>query len=424
VTRWIRTLAVLLFVLVGAGGVLAPALGAQYLLVPMDRNQVNHLKAYGLTYWLLERGETAEWLLNYRGGSFLLPDHEAVRREAALRGVGIEPLTADGAARMRATIAQGNMESVPLESAPRIAIYTPPNTQPWDDAVTMALQYAGIPYETIWDAEVLQGELSEYDWLHLHHEDFTGQYSKFYPSYQNEPWMREEVARNQEMARRFGHSDVPALKSAVAEELRSYVVAGGFLFAMCSATETLDLALAARDVDITAPWANGREPDPDAAARLDWSRSFAFQEAQPQLSGSINAFSDIDTHQVNTSRRQPLRSFRLFEFSAKLDPIPSMLVQNHEAVLPDFYGLTTAFREDRLKPGVRILARDGNRIKYIHGTLGEGTWTFYGGHNPEDPEHQIGDAPTNLDLVPNSPGYRLILNNVLFPAAKPKPQKT
>jgi hypothetical protein len=424
VTRSVRTLAVLLLVFVGAGGILAPALNAQYLLVPMDRDQVNHLKAYGLTYWLLERGETAEWLLNYRGGAFLLPDHEAVRREAALRGVAIEPLSADGATRMRATIAQGNMESVPLESAPRIAIYTPPNTQPWDDAVTMVLKYAGIPYETIWDAEVLQGELSEFDWLHLHHEDFTGQYSKFYPSYQNEPWMREEVARNQEMARRFGHPDVPALKSAVAEELRSYVVAGGFLFAMCSATETLDLALAARDVDITAPWANGREPDPDAAARLDWSRSFAFQEAQPQLSGSINAFSDIDTHQVNTARRQPLRSFRLFEFSAKLDPIPSMLVQNHEAVLPDFYGLTTAFREDRLKPGVRILARDGNRIKYIHGTLGEGTWTFYGGHNPEDPEHQIGDAPTNLDLVPNSPGYRLILNNVLFPAAKPKPQKT
>ncbi len=400
------------------------ALAAQHLLVPMDRGQMNHLKAYGLTYWVLEQGETAEWLLNYRGGAFLLPDREGVRREAALRGVAVESLSADAELRMRGVILEGNMEAVPLESPPRIAIYTPPNQQPWDDAVTLALTYAGIPYETIWDGEVLEGRLDDYDWVHLHHEDFTGQYSKFYPSYRNEPWMRDEVARNEEMARRFGFSDVPALKSEVAETLREYVVGGGFLFAMCSATETLDLALAARDVDITAPWANGRQPDPDAAERLDWSRTFAFQGAQPELSGSVNAFSDIDTHQVNTFRRQPLRTFRLFEFSAKLDPVPSMLVQNHESVLPDFYGLTTAFREDRIKPGATILARDGNRVKYLHGTLGEGTWTFYGGHDPEDPEHQIGDAPTNLDLVPNSPGYRLILNNVLFPAARPTPRKT
>jgi hypothetical protein len=402
----------------------AGPLQAQQLLVPMDRAQTNHLKAYGLTYWVLERGETGEWLLNYRDGAFLLPDSEAVRREAALRGVAFEPVDGGEVASIRGRMSEGNMEAVPLETAPSIAIYTPPNAQPWDDAVTLALEYAEIPYETVWDPEVLEGGLAEYDWLHLHHEDFTGQYSKFFLAYSNAPWLQDEVARNEEVATLFGFPDVPSAKRAVAEAIRSYVEEGGFLFAMCSATETLDLALASHATDITASFANGRPPDSDATERMDWTRSFAFESAEIQTSPSVNAFSDIDVHQVNTAWREPLGRFRIFNFSASIDPVAAMLVQNHESVLSDFYGLTTAFRIDRLKPGVTILAQEGDRAKYIHGTLGEGTWTFYGGHDPEDPEHQIGDGPTNLDLHPDSPGYRLILNNVLFPSARPAPLKT
>lgn len=317
------------------------------------------------------------------------------------------------------------MEAVPLETAPRIAIYTPPNTQPWDDAVTLALEYAEIPYETLWDAEVLEGELAEYDWLHLHHEDFTGQYSKFYLTYANQAWLQDEMRRNEEMALRFDLPDVPTLKRTVAERIRGYVEAGGFLFAMCSAAETIDLALASHATDITAAYANGSPPDPDASQRMDWSRSFAFEGAQVETSASVNAFSDIDTHQVNTVWKEPLGTFRLFDFSAKLDPIPSMLVQNHETLIPDFYGLSTSFRRQRMKGGVTVLGEEQpDRAKYIHGTLGQGTWTFYGGHDPEDPEHQIGDAPTDLSLHPNSSGYRLILNNVLFPAARKQKLET
>jgi hypothetical protein len=377
-----------------------------------------------LTYWLLERGETAEWLLNYRGGSFLLPDIDAVRREAALRGVMVQPIDGGAEAEIRALILRENMESVPLETAPRIAIYTPPTALPWDDAVTLALSYAEIPYETVWDAEVLGGGLEDYDWLHLHHEDFTGQYSKFYLTYSGTDWLQEEVDRNEALARRFAFPSVPELKRAVAEEIRAWVEAGGFLFAMCSATETLDLALASWATDITASYANGRAPDADANDRMDWTRSFAFSGARVELAASVNSFSDIDFHQVNTSRRQPLDYFTLFEFAAKIDPVPTMLVQNHESVIPDFYGLTTSFRRERLKPGVLVLASGGGFAKYVHGGLGDGTWTFYGGHDPEDFEHQIGDPPTNLDLHTESPGYRLILNNVLFPAAKPRPLKT
>jgi len=397
---------------------------AQHLLVPMDTRQANHLRAYGLTYWVLDQGDTAEWLLNYRGGSFLLPDEESVRREAALRGVSSEPVNSGELARIRGIIQVSNMESVPLETAPSIAVYTPPNSPPWDDAVTLALTYADIPYETVWDPEVLSGEIFEYEWLHLHHEDFTGQYSKFYLTYQGAAWLQDEVARNQEVMTRFGFSDVPALKRAVAEELRRYVEEGGFLFAMCSATETLDLALASHATDIAASYATGRPPDPAANERMDWSRSLAFTGAWVETAASVNAFSDIDSHQVNTSRRERLGYFTLFEFSAKIDPVPTMLVQNHEALIPDFYGLTTGFQRARLKPGVTVLAQEGPWAKYIHGSLGGGTFTFYGGHDPEDAEHQIGDAPTNLDLHPDSPGYRLILNNVLFPAARPRPLET
>jgi hypothetical protein len=400
------------------------ALEGQSLLVPMDRTQQNHLKAYGLTYWALVSGFQGEWLLNYRGGAFLLPDDTAVRRQAALRGVSVITMGVADEARMRAEIEDSNMEAVPLEKAPRVAIYTPPNSTPWDDAVTMALQYAGIEYDEIWDPDVLGEGLDEYEWIHLHHEDFTGQYSKFYLTYAGAPWLQEEVARNQEVARDFGFADVPALKKAVAERIRSYVEGGGFLFAMCSATETLELALAASSVDIAAAYSDGTPPDADASAKMNWAHSLAFEAAEVQIAPSVNAFSDIDGHQVNTAWRRELGVYTLFDFSAKFDPVPAMLTQNHEAVLQDFYGLTTSFRADRLKPGTIVLAREGQWAKYLHGNLGEGTWTFFGGHDPEDPEHQIGDPPTDLALHPSSPGYRLILNNVLFPAAKKKTLKT
>ncbi len=413
---WCASLAVLM-------AVASPAAG-QWLLVPMDRDQEDHLKAYGLTYWTLEQGEKAEWLLNYRAGSFLLPDRPDVRREAALRGVTIQAVDPSAEARMRATVEASNMEAIPLERAPKVAIYTPPNSTPWDDAVTMALEYAGIPYETIWDYEVLEGDLSDYEWIHLHHEDFTGQYSKFYLTYAGAPWLQEEVARNQEAARAGGFPHVPGLKKHVADVIRTYVEEGGFLFAMCSATETLELALAAREVDISAAYSDGSPPDPAASEKMDWSRAMAFTDAQVQISPSVSSFSDIDAHQVNTRWRKELGVYALFDFSAKFDPVPAMLTQNHESVLPDFYGLTTSFREDRLQSGTIVLAQGEGWAKYVHGNLGEGTWTYFGGHDPEDAEHQIGDPQTDLALHPNSPGYRLILNNVLFPAAKKQKLKT
>ena len=402
----------------------AASAGAQWLLVPMDREQSDHLRAYGLTYWVLEQGDEAEWLLNYRGGSFLLPDVPPVRREAALRGVSVVPMDPSAEARMRATIEASNMEAVPLERAPKVAVYTPPNSRIWDDAVTMALEYAGIAFETIWDPEVLGEGLSDYEWIHLHHEDFTGQYSKFFLTYGGAPWLQEEVERNEEMAARAGAPNVPELKRRVAEALRAYIDGGGFLFAMCSATETLELALAAAGVDIAAQYADGDPPDPDASARMDWERAMAFTGAQVQTSPSVNAFSDIDAHQVNTPWRRELGVFTLFDFSAKFDPVPAMLTQNHVSVLPDFYGLTTSFSTERLKSATIVLASEDGAAKYVHGNLGEGSWTYFGGHDPEDPEHQIGDPPTDLSLHPNSPGYRLILNNVLFPAAKKQKLKT
>ena len=396
------------------------------LLVPMDNAQANHLKAYGLTYWTLDQKLTAEWLLNYRSGSFLLPDRADVRREAALRGVTFEAVTAGRLAQIRQEIEESNMESVILEKAPRIAVYSPSNANPWDDAVTLALTYADVPYDKVWDPEVLQGRMKEYDWLHLHHEDFTGQYSKFYINYAGAPWLMEAVSQNEAHAQRFGHANVPALKKAVAEEIRRFVADGGFLFAMCTATETIELALAAVNVDIAAPFSDGTPVDPNATMKMQWGRTLAFQNAEVQVNPGVSSFSDIDGHQVNTPWRQPLGAFTLFDFAPKFDPVPSMLVQNHENVVPDYYGLTTSFRRDRIKPGVIILAEEQGTgwTKYLHGTFGQGTWTFLGGHDPEDPQHQVGDAPTDLNLHPHSPGYRLILNNVLFPAAKKKTLKT
>jgi hypothetical protein len=400
---------------------------AQHLLVPMDDDQQNHLKAYGVTYNAIKDGLKAEWLLNYRGGSFLLPDTPELRRRAALSGVSVEP-TDDGAlGGIRAQIATENMEAVPLEKAPKIAIYTPPKSPPWDDAVTLALTYAGIEYETVWDDQVIAGELSKYDWLHLHHEDFTGQLSKFYLAYRGAPWFAEQHQRSMSEARRLGFANIPALKKAVAEGMRTFVERGGFLFAMCGATETLELAIAGHDVDIAGSFSDGTPMDPEADAKMQWERSFAFRNAHLERSPIVNAMSDIDGHQVNVQgRRQPLGAFTLFAFSAKFDPVATMLVQNHRSVIPDYYGVTTSFTKPTLKPGDRVLAYEegADWVKYIHGDYGKGSWTFLGGHDPEDPQHSIGNPPTDLSLHPNSPGYRLILNNVLFPAAKKKPLKT
>jgi hypothetical protein len=406
---------------------LRPSFRAPWLLVPMDDRQTDHLKAYGLTYRALKRGVKAEWMLNYRSGAFLLPGDGATARDAALAGVMVEPLEDAQLVQVRGALQEGNMDAVPLEKPPKVAVYAPPNAPPWDDAVTMALNYAGIEFEKVWDSEVLSQKLKTFDWLHLHHEDFTGQYSKFFLNYAGSAWLVEMVERNRAMARSLGYTSVPAEKRAVAAAISDFVDQGGFLFAMCTATETLDLALAADGVDIAASYADADPMDPNASARMKWDRSFAFHNAQLELSPTTSVYSDIDGHQVNSpERRQPLGSYTLFNFSAKIDPVATMLVQNHRQVIPDFYGLTTSFSRKTLKPSVTVLAEEPGApwVKYIHGERGQGTWTFFGGHDPEDPQHQIGDAPTDLSLHPHSPGYRLILNNVLFPAAKKKELKT
>jgi hypothetical protein len=400
---------------------------AQRLLVPMDDAQQDHLKAYGLTYNAIKAGVTAEWLLNYRGGSFLLGDTPEMRRQAGLAGITIEPVDASKLASIRAEIAANNMESVPLEKAPKIAVYTPAEALPWDDAVTLVLKYAGIEYTPIYDDEVEHGDLSKYDWVHLHHEDFTGQFNKFYLASRDAPWFIELVQQNTAAAKRLGFPNVSALKKDVAEKIREFVERGGFLFAMCGATETLDLAIAGRNVDIVQPFIDGTPMDPDADRKLDWTKTLAFRDAHLEQSPFLNSMSDIDGHQVNVpGRRQPVGTFTLFNFSAKFDPVASMLVQDHRAVINDFYGVTTSFNKAVLKPGDIILADEEGApwVKYVHGDYGKGTWTFYGGHDPEDPQHAIGSPPTDLSLFKNSPGYRLILNNVLFPAAKKKPLKT
>jgi len=405
----------------------APGAHAQRLLVPMDDAQTNHLKAYGLTYNTMKAGVVAEWLLNYRGGSFLLPDAPETRRRAALDGISVELVSDASLATLRRELGGGNMESVPLEKAPRIAVYTPPDAQPWDDAVTLALKYAGIDFTPIYDTELERGDLSKYDWLHLHHEDFTGQFNKFHLGYRDAPWFRDMYAANSATARALGYPHIPALKKGAAERIRRFVEGGGFLFAMCGATETLELAIAAHSVDIAGQFNDGTPVDPEADARLDWKRAMAFRDAHLERSPFVNSMSDIDGHQVNVpGRRQPLGTFTLFSFSARIDPVPSMLVQGHRHVMNDWYGVTTSFNKSTLKPGVVVLATEEGApwVKYIHGDYGKGTWTYLGGHDPEDPQHAIGNPPTDLSLHKSSPGYRLILNNVLFPAAKKKPLKT
>lgn len=414
-------LIVLLFVL---GAAAAPA--EAKILVPMDLGQKNHLKAYGLAFWSLTQGSDVEWLLNYRGGSFLMEDLEIFRRRAALMGVTLEEISPGEEAAVRRTIEKENMEAVLLEKAPRVAIYTPPDKQPWDDAVTLALEYAEIPYETVWDDEVLGGRLAEYDWLHLHHEDFSGQYGKFYASFRSAPWYQRQQTLYEQLARTAGFRKVSKHKSAVVEVFREYIVRGGFLFAMCSATDTFDLALAARGVDIVGTVYDGDPPDPGCQEALDFSRTVAFQDFTVITDPMIYEFSDLDTSNYALARGALADYFTLFEFSAKYDPIPTMLTQCHVGVVNGFLGQTTGFDKKMVKPGVTILAEveGSEEAKYVHGTLGRGTWTFYGGHDPEDYQHAVGDPPTDLARHPNSPGYRLILNNILFPAAKKKPQKT
>lgn len=401
---------------------------AQKILIPMDDRQNNHLKAYGIAYWVLENDKEADWLLNYRGGSFAFDHNQKFERECMIRGVSYEVISTAQYNRILERIShpEVNQDVVKLEVAPRIAIYTPENSQPWDDAVTLALTYAEIPYDAIYDDDVMQGRLPLYDWLHLHHEDFTGQFGKFWASYRNAPWYQEEVRYLNEIANRWGYTKVSELKLAVVKKLRDYVIGGGYLFAMCSATDTYDIALAAANVDIAESMFDGDPMDPRANEKLDFSNTFAFHNFQVSANPYEYEYSTIDNNPQRRNAREEDDFFTLFEFSAKWDQIPTMLVQNHTRVVKGFLGQTTAFRNQYIKPGVTVLgeARQYNEARYIHGQQGKGMWTFYGGHDPEDYRHLVGDPPTDLDLYPNSPGYRLILNNVLFPAARPEKRKT
>lgn len=401
---------------------------AQKILIYMDLKQTDHLKAYGVAYWALERQINVEWLLNYRGGSFMLDDYPAVERELRLRGVAFSNITGAQASQIYSEIEENNMDVVLLEKAPKIAVYTPPNKQVWDDAVTLALTYAEIPYETLWDAEVLKGDLEKYDWLHLHHEDFTGQYGKFYANFRNAPWYIEEVMKTEAMAKSLGFTKVSEEKKAVARHIKDYVSKGGFLFAMCSATDTYDIALAAENTDIVAEVFDGDPIDPNCQQKLDYSKTFAFENFVVETNPMVYEHSNIDFPPSNMPRIRDAEAdyFTLFEFSAKYDPVPTMLTQNHVSVVKGFMGQTTGFKRDLIKKSVTIMGEvEGTEeVKYIHGNYGRGTFTFYGGHDPEDYQHFVYDPPTQLSLHKNSPGYRLILNNILFPAAKKKPMKT
>lgn len=404
------------------------SLFGQNLLLPMDLKQTDHLRAYGITYWALKQGFKAQWLLNYRGGAFMMPDHPDIEKRCRTKGVYFEILSGTEVTEVYRIIAENNMESIALDKAPKIAVYTPPHAKPWDDAVTLALTYAEIPYETVWDEQILRGVLSKYDWLHLHHEDFTGQYGKFYASYHQAPWYVEQQKLYEKEARRLGFPKVSKLKLAVAQMIKQYVLSGGFLFAMCSATDSFDIALASAQTDICDAVFDGDPIDPEYAKKLDYSACFAFEKFELIVDPFVYEFSDIDTTPLNQSiSPNPSEDyFTLFEFSAKYDPVPCMLSQNHVSVVHNFMGQTSGFRRSVIKPSVVILGEKPNteEVKYIHGNQGKGTFTFLAGHDPEDYYHFVGDAPTDLAFHKNSPGYRLILNNILFPAARKKEQKT
>ena len=404
------------------------SLRANFILLPMDESaQKNHLKAYGITYWCLDKNYKASWLLNYRGGSFLLPDAAEIRKECQIRNVSFELLTDAQTDRIVNEIASPsqNMEVVVLEKAPKIAVYTPPGKQPWDDAVTMVLKYAEIPFTPIYDEEVLSDQLILYDWLHLHHEDFTGQYGKFYGAYRFTPWYIEQKKDAETLALKLGFAKVSVEKSAVAKKIQAFVIGGGFMFAMCSATDSFDIALAADGVDICDPMFDGDDSEPNYQSKIDYSKTFAFKDFILDRKPEHYEFSDIDM----TEKRRILMEndyFTLMEFSAKWDVVPTMLCQNHTQLVKGFMGQTTSFERELIKSNVLVLGDNqiNGEARYIHGQKGKGFFTFFGGHDPEDYRHNVGDEPTILDLHPNSPGFRLILNNVLFPAAKKKKQKT
>lgn len=400
---------------------------ATYLLIPMDNTQTDHLKAYGITYWVLQNGVEVQWLLNYRGGSFLMQHHVKIQNECNIRGVSYEIISDAKATQILEEISQPevNMDAVKLEKAPKIAVYAPPNKLPWDDAVMLVLTYAEIPYDIIYDEEIIRGELTKYDWLHLHHEDFTGQFGKFWSAYRNTQWYREDVERQTETAQKFGFQKVSQLKLHVAKTIKQYVFNGGFLFAMCSATDTYDIALAAETTDICETPFDGDPADPNAQAKLNYDNCLAFRNFKVNTNPYEYEHSDIDVSHIRRIKQED-DYFTLFEFSAKWDPVPTMLCQNHENLIKGFMGQTTAFKKDLIKPNVLIMGENKalNEVRYLYGIHGKGFFAFYGGHDPEDYQHFVYDPPTKLELHKNSAGYRLILNNVLFPAAKKKKLKT
>ena len=403
---------------------------ATQLLIPMDARQTNHLKAYGIAYWTLENGLTIEWLLNYRGGSFLMPHLKTIEEELTIRGVKYEVLTDGQVNSIKNEIGNPavNMEIVQLEKAPKIAVYSPPNLQPWDDAVTMVLEYAEIKYDKIYDSAIVMGALPKYDWMHLHHEDFTGQYGKFYSSANGQAWYQRQVINAEKDAKLLGYKKVSELKLAVAKSLKNFVIGGGFLFTMCSGTDSFDIALAAEETDICESIFDGDRSDPNSQNELDFTKTFAFEDFHVNKDPMVYEYSDIDATDLRNNGiiTEQLDVFTLFDFSAKWDVVPTMLTQCHTNIINGFMGQTTDFNKDFIKSNVLILGENkaANTARYIHGELGQGTWTFYSGHDPEDYQHFVGDPETDLNLHPNSPGYRLILNNILFPAAKKKKRKT
>mgnify|MGYP001414659200 FL=1 len=400
----------------------------QKIMIPMDQAQNDHLKAYGIAYYSLTKNINVEWLLNYRGGAFLFDENQLIISECKIRGVSFEKINTSDLVSLYSAIDQNNMDIVLLEKNPKIAIYTPPNKQPWDDAVTLALTYAEVDYETLWDEEVHLGKLEKYDWLHLHHEDFTGQYGKFYRSHRNSQWYKDQKVQFENVAKKLGYESVHQQKKGVARIIKDYVGNGGFLFAMCSATDSYDIALAMKNADGAYSVFDKTPIDPNIQSKLDYNQCFAFTDFKLLSDPMIYEFSDIDLPSSNNpiTRGAEADYFSLFEFSAKYDPVPTMLTQNHVSIVKGFMGQTTGFDKDKVKNHIVIMGEDPstNQVKYLHGNFGKGTFTFYGGHDPEDYQHFVGDPPTDLSLHRNSPGYRLILNNILFPAARKKERKT